>query len=64
MITCPTLVVHAEQDLIPEAFSRSIAGGIRGAEFAKLSGVGHFAYLENPVLFTSTLATFLKRNAR
>jgi pimeloyl-ACP methyl ester carboxylesterase len=64
MINCPTLVVHAEQDLIPEAFSRFIAGGIRGAEYARLSGVGHFGYLENPVLFETTPVAFLKRNAR
>ncbi len=63
-ITCPTLVLHADRDLIPEAFSRTLADGIRGAEFTNLKGVGHFAYLENPELFKSTLVAFLRRNAR
>ena len=63
-IKCPTLVVHAEHDLIPEAFSRFLATKIRGAEYARLNGVGHFAYLENPELFTNTVVTFLKANAR
>lgn len=63
-ITCPTLVLHAEHDLIPEAFSRFLASGIHGAEYARLNGVGHFAYLENPALFTNTVATFLKKSGR
>ena len=63
-ITCPTLVIHAERDLIPEAFSRSLADRIRGAEYTNLKGVGHFAYLEDPTLFKNTVVAFLERNAR
>lgn len=63
-IACPTLVVHAEHDLIPEAFSRFLADSIRDAEYALLEGVGHFAYLENPGLFKGTVVPFLQRNAR
>lgn len=63
-ITCPTLVIHAERDLIPETFSRFLADRIRGAEYALLKSVGHFAYLENPALFGSTVVAFLETNAR
>lgn len=63
-IRCPTLVVHAEHDLIPEAFSRSLAESIPGAEYIRLDGLGHFAYLESPDRFMPPLIEFLKRAAR
>ncbi len=63
-IGCPTLVVHADNDLIPEAFSRSLAESIPGAEYARLEGLGHFAYLESPDRFMPPLIEFLKRAAR
>jgi proline iminopeptidase len=63
-IKSPALVVHAERDLIPEAFSRFLAAGIRGAAYARLEDVGHFAYLENPQLFKSKVIPFLRKHAR
>ena len=62
-IQCPTLVIHAEHDLIPEAFSRSLAGGIPGAEYVLLEGLGHFGYLEDPGRFMPPLLEFLGRAA-
>lgn len=63
-IDCPTLVVHAEYDLIPEDSSRFLAQHIRGAEYALLKGIGHFGYLEDADLFRNTVVPFLKRNAK
>ncbi len=63
-VKCPTLVVHAERDLIPEEFSRQLADGIPGAEFARLPGLGHFAYLEDPSQSTPSIIEFLARTAR
>jgi proline iminopeptidase len=62
-IRCPTLVIHAEHDLIPEAFSRFLAQSIPGAEYLLLEGLGHFAFLENPARFVPPNIEFLKRAA-
>ncbi|MFQ5944778.1 MAG: alpha/beta fold hydrolase [Anaerolineae bacterium] len=61
-ITSPTLVMHAEHDIIPEAFSQFLAKRIGGAKFARLSDVGHFSYLENPALVGETMVKFLERH--
>ena len=63
-IQCPTLVVHAEHDLIPGAFARDLADRIPGAEFVLLEGLGHFGYLENPGRFMPPTIEFLRRAAR
>jgi len=63
-IKCPTLVVHAEHDLIPEAFSRQLADGIPGAAYVRLQGLGHFAFLEDPSRSTPSIIEFLTRTAR
>lgn len=62
-VTSPTLVIHSEQDLIPEAFSRLLAIRIPGAQIALLEGDGHFAYMEDPARFRRTLLDFLRSNA-
>lgn len=58
-VASPTLVIHAEQDLIPKDFSRLLADRIPGAKFVLLEGVGHFAYLEDAPLFRRTIVDFL-----
>lgn len=63
-ITCPTLVLHSEQDPIPEAFSQYLAAQIKGAQFIALQGVGHFAYLEDPEKFRSAIIPFLLKQAK
>lgn len=63
-ITSPTLVMHAERDIIPEEFAQFLSERIRRAEYVRLSGVGHFSYLENPVLVGETMVEFLKRHGR
>jgi proline iminopeptidase len=63
-ITCPTLVLYAELDPLPEAFSRQIANGIPSAEFRLLEGLNHFAYMEDPEPFFDAVIPFLEKNAR
>lgn len=63
-IQCPTLVVHAERDLIPEAFARFLANSIPGSEFVLLEGLGHFGYLEDPGRHIAPTIEFLKRVAK
>ena len=63
-IQCPTLVVHAENDLIPEAFSRFLSHSIQRAEYLRLEGLGHFAFLEDPDRFILPNVEFLKRAAK
>ena len=63
-ITCPTLVLHSEQDPIPEAFSRFLADRIKGAQYLVLQGVGHFAFLEDPDKFRNAILPFLSKEAK
>ena len=63
-ILSPTLVVHAELDPLPEAFSARIAQGIAGSDFVVLKGVNHFAYVEDPEPLFGVVRPFLRRRAK
>lgn len=63
-IQCPTLVIHAEHDIIPEAFSRSLAERITDATYVLLQGLGHFAYIEDPGRAMPPITDFLRQAAR
>jgi proline iminopeptidase len=63
-IESPTLVIYAEREPIPEAFSRQVADAIPGASFAYVAGANHFTYLEDPDEFFAAVGGFLERNAR
>jgi len=60
-VRSPTLVVHAEHDLIPLGFSTLLATEIQGAQLVVLEGVGHFSYLEDPASFNDAVIPFLRR---
>lgn len=62
-ISCPTLVIHCENDAVPEEFSRLLADKIAGAEYAFLPDTNHFAHVENPELFGATVKRFLNSHA-
>ncbi len=48
-ISCPTLVLVAEKDILKhEGFARIIAGGIRRAELRVIPGAGHAVVIEKP----------------
>ena len=63
-ITCPTLVVHASLDAIPQAFAVLLAEQIPGAELAILDDASHFAFLEDPTKFNDAVIPFLRKYAR
>ena len=63
-INCPTLVLHSEQDPIPESFSQFLAEQIKGSQYVALQGVGHFAYLEDPEKFRNAILPFLLKEAK
>jgi pimeloyl-ACP methyl ester carboxylesterase len=63
-ITSPTLVLHSEQDPIPESFSKYLSEGIKGSQYVVLKGVGHFAYLEDPEKFRNAILPFLLKEAK
>ncbi|MGA9594957.1 MAG: alpha/beta fold hydrolase [Acidimicrobiia bacterium] len=58
-IVAPTLVVHCENDPIPESFPRRLSSLIGGAEYVVLNDVNHFAFFENPGPFYRVLDPFL-----
>jgi pimeloyl-ACP methyl ester carboxylesterase len=62
-IESPTLVVYAELDPIPEAFSRQVADAIPGAQYAFIRGRNHFAYMEHSGPFFAAVGGFLSRAA-
>ncbi len=52
----PVAVIHGENDLIPVQIARDIADTIARCRFVALAGCGHFAYLETPVPFRTSVA--------
>lgn len=63
-VVCPTLIVHSENDAVPEEFSRLLADKIASAEYQLLSGASHFVLLEAPVTLASAVMPFLRSFAR
>jgi pimeloyl-ACP methyl ester carboxylesterase len=59
-ITCPTMVVSGENDVIIRAEdSQAVADGISGARFVKIPNSGHLSNLENAEAYNSALLSFL-----
>jgi proline iminopeptidase len=59
-IDCPTLVVHSENDPLPEEFSRLLADKIASAEYQYLSGASHFVHFEAPDTLAAVVLPFLR----
>jgi proline iminopeptidase len=59
-ISCPTLVVHAELDPIPLAWSRLLADTIPGADLAVVEGANHFAHVEDPGRLRAAVVPWLR----
>jgi pimeloyl-ACP methyl ester carboxylesterase len=61
-ITCPTLVLTADQDkTIPNLLSKEMADGIRGAKLVILSQCGHMVQAEQPEATANALLEWLQR---
>lgn len=60
-IQAPTLVVHASADPIPFQSSADWANAIPRGDLLTIDAAGHFAWLEQPVEFFTSVNTFLRR---
>ncbi len=58
-ITCPTLILHGEKDLIPLQASVVYQNLIKGSILKIIEDAGHFPFEENPDAFTHTFWEFL-----
>ncbi|GER89256.1 alpha/beta hydrolase [Dictyobacter vulcani] len=59
-ITCPTLVIVGEQDVLtPPAVARAYAQRIPDAQLAVIPNAGHLSNLEQPAIFQEVVRTFL-----
>ncbi|MFQ5972087.1 MAG: alpha/beta fold hydrolase [Alphaproteobacteria bacterium] len=64
-ISAPTLVIAGEKDTsAPAAVMERMAGGISGARYVCLPGVGHIANLERPAAFDGVVREFLKARSK
>ena len=59
-ITCPTLIVHGEEDFIVPAASELAQRRIPDAELVRIPGSGHYPFIEQPTVFTQTLRSFVE----
>jgi proline iminopeptidase len=60
-ITARSLVVAGRHDMLPPERVREIADGIEGAEFVVFEESGHFAPVEEPEKFVTTVVAFLRK---
>ena len=59
-ISCPTLVVHGDEDLITlPRYNRAVAALIPGASLATIRAAGHLSWLERPEQLNALLDDFL-----
>jgi 3-oxoadipate enol-lactonase len=64
-IDVPTLVVHGlEDEVVPAANARAMAGRIPGARYVEVGGAGHLAPLEQPERVTRALQELLRAALR
>jgi pimeloyl-ACP methyl ester carboxylesterase len=63
-ITCRTLVVHGDEDLITlPRYNRTVADLIPGARLATIANAGHLSWLERPEELNALLDDFLDGSA-
>lgn len=59
-ISCPTMVIHGEQDaLVPVASAREVADAITGATLRVMPQTGHWPNRERPAEFNALLREFV-----
>lgn len=59
-VACPTLILHAQDDVFPAEFSREIHKLIKGSKYVVIKHAGHFPFVEAPQIFTKQCSLFLK----
>jgi 3-oxoadipate enol-lactonase len=60
-LTCPVLVLTADQDYTPIAFKQAYTALIKNAELVVVQDARHFVPIEQPASFNAALLTFLER---
>jgi 3-oxoadipate enol-lactonase len=60
-LTCPVLVLTADQDYTPIAFKRAYAALLKDAEVVVVDDARHFLPIERPEPFNAAVLTFLER---
>ena len=63
-ITCPVLVLTADQDYTPIAFKQAYAALLKNAELVVVDDARHFMPIERPEPFNAALLKFLERMRR
>lgn len=59
-ITCPTLVVHGDEDLITlPTYNRLVAELIPGSTLVEIPAAGHLVWLERPQALSRSISAFL-----
>jgi pimeloyl-ACP methyl ester carboxylesterase len=59
VLTCPSLVVHGDQDLITlPRYNRDVAAAIQGARLEIIADAGHLLWLERPAELNAVLEAF------
>jgi proline iminopeptidase len=60
VITCPTLIIHGENDATPKVAMERMQENIPGAQLVWLKNCGHFPYIETPADFFKLIRDFVK----
>ncbi len=63
-ISCPTLVIAADQDYTPVSFKEWYVARMPHAELAVLADARHYAAVERPQQFNEVLMAFLRKHGR
>lgn len=58
-LRAPTLVIHGEEDLLPPAVARELAGLLPQARLEIIPGAGHMPFWESPERFFGLVMSFL-----
>ena len=59
IITCPTLIIHGKNDVIPYQGIERIHERIRSSEFILFENCGHFAHIEKNDEYFSAIEKFI-----
>ncbi len=61
MITCPTLIIHGENDPIPNTAIKRMAETIQKSELHIVGNCGHFVHIENPKKYFQLIKEFISK---
>ncbi len=59
-ITCPTLIIHGDYDIIPTEAIERMGKEIKNAEVHIVKDCGHFVHIEKPEFYFNTIRSFVK----